>query len=70
VAFTSGEETGGRCQAQTSLVTNKAHGARPVTVNLSDREAVFHAISSNSIQDNAHSRVALNSDYRLLTTDY
>jgi hypothetical protein len=62
VAFTSGEETGGRCQAQTSLVTNKAHGARPVKVNLAHTEVVCHAISSNSIQDNAHSRVALISD--------
>lgn len=38
MAFTSGEEIGGGCQAQISQVTDKEHGAKPVTVNLADRE--------------------------------
>ena len=38
MAFTSGEDIGGGCQAQTSQVTNKEHGAKPVIVNLADTE--------------------------------
>jgi hypothetical protein len=66
VAFTSGEETGGGCQAQTSQVTDKEHGARPVTINLADTEVVYHAIPDNSIRDNAHSRVELIRRHSLL----
>jgi hypothetical protein len=59
VAFASGEDIGGGCQAQTSQVTSKAHGDKPVIVNMTDTDVVCHVIPNNSIQDNARSRVEL-----------